>query len=239
MNKSLIHTLIGITAIAGISVVKAQTFTGTIRTSNTAEPNSGRTQRIFMNEADGTVAGNRAPIGTQLWIVIDSDRDGKIAGLFSDAQGTIGLGDFTQAFNSGNSGFDTLFNFDSALMRVDGKAPGNQTGIFEQDVTGLSVAAKSDLWVVGWNPAGGLFNTAIGDGVGPTSINDVQVGDKFALYKLSNPTIPQIGNAFLPISQNLFLGDMTVVPEPGTYAVVAGAGMMAFALIRRAARGKK
>ena len=202
-------SLLLVTAACACSLVaNAQLFSVDIKTVSSdlgsADASAGA-NRLFMDAGLTT----RAPIGTTLWFVADTDRNGV---NLSPVEGSI-------------LGADDQLVFADV---VDGVSAGNQIGRYLK--SGLSISDPSndvrnaDIWVYLWN----------GTGAGFTPV----AGSTFGALNTGTFSVPAIGNGFWAIDGNVIASANTVspVPEPEEYAALAALGLAGFAAWRRSRR---
>lgn len=209
MNKKLLSLLV-CSAVAA----NAQVFmTADIKTvsSDLGSSSASSTQTRLFTNSDFTAA---APIGYNLWFVADTARNGvPTSGVL---EGSILGSDDRLVFSA----------------RLDGDNPGSTPGRFRS--LGVNIGSEvltggvtqgqilgSHIYVYLWNSADATFTPA--------------AGDQFGVFNTGAFTVPDIGNAFWAIDGNINATAFTVsaVPEPGAYAVMAGAGLASFTLWRR------
>jgi hypothetical protein len=209
MNKKFLSLLV-CSAVAA----NAQAFlTADIKTVSTdlgSSTSSSILTRLFTDSAFTA----SAPIGYNIWFVADTARDGvPTSGVL---EGSILGADDRLVYSA----------------RLDGDNPGSTPGRFRANgvsigsdvLTGGVTQAQvlgANIYVYLWNSADTTFTP--------------DAGDQFGVYNTGTFTVPEIGNAFWAIDGNINSTAFTVsaVPEPGAYAVLAGAGLASFTLWRR------
>jgi hypothetical protein len=203
-------------ALAGLFIVavsaSGQLFTAETRTvasdqgSNDTSPGATR----FFSDAAFSIA---APVGTAIWFVADTARNG---------------------ITMGNPTLSTLFSGDNVVLFRDvlvGDSPGATPGRYRRlsiDVPApgqgspANLYRQADIWVVVWNGSGPGFQPAI--------------GSTFGIYNTGSFTVPEFGNAWWAIDGNIHTGQFTVVPEPGAFVALGAAGLGGWAAWRRRRR---
>jgi hypothetical protein len=189
--------------------------------SNTGDPNTSPTAtRLF------TAPGVAARLNTSIWFIADTNRDGintsptESQTFQSLAAGTNIGDDYLLHVNTVNG---SLLNTPANIGRFQGIITVND----DVEAPG-GLLKNANIWVVLWNGEGAAF--------------DPQAGDTFGALNLGVELPPTTGsgNAFWAIDSNIVANQFTVlpisaVPEPSTYAALAGVGLVGFALWRRRA----
>jgi hypothetical protein len=216
MNKKFL-SLVACVATAA----QAQIFTTDVRTVATDSSSAATATRLFLDGAfSSAVPANQT---YNLWFVAD----------------TAGNGVPTIGVTSGS-----LLGADDRVLftdRVDGDQPGSTAGRYRRQGASISSSVasggvtetsvrNSSVFVYLWNNTDNGFNAlALANGTVPS----VPVGTQFGVYNMGTFTVPELGNAFWGIDQNVNATQFTVVPEPGEYAAMAGGALVAFAIWRR------
>ena len=223
MKKALSLSLI-VVAGAMTPVAFGQSFeflyAATAKTvaSNSGDPNTSPTAtRLF------TSPGVAAPLNTTIWFVADTNRDGintspTVDQTFQSLAAGTNLGDdYLLHVNTVNG---SLLNTPANIGRFQGTISVN-------DNAGApgGLLKNANIWVVLWNGTDATFLPQVGDTFGALNLG-VQL-----------PPTTGSGNAFWAIESNIIANQFTVqptaVPEPSTYATLAGVGLVGFALWRR------
>ncbi len=186
--------------------------------SNTGDPNTSPTAtRLY------TAPGVAAPLNTSIWFIADTNKDGintspTESQTFQSLVAGTNIGDdYLLHVNTVNG---SLLNTPANIGRFQGIITVNDNA----EAPG-GLLKNANIWVVLWNGEGATF--------------DPQAGDTFGALNLGVQLPPTTGsgNAFWAIQSNIVANQYTVVPEPSTYAALAGVGLVGFALWRRRAMG--
>jgi hypothetical protein len=217
MIPGLRRRLLPVVAVALAALPPARAaFTVEVRTTSTPPtqppPTWPPTSNRLFSSGFGAAPDVQAPLGTSVWIVADGQNDGLPALSYADRQLPP----------------EDVLGSDDVLLKydlTDGTAPGSIAGRYFGSATGVDDSLKTaNFYFVVW-----------GSGFAPVTEAAVLPGMTFGAFNMGVPNVPQVGNAGLGVSVDLFADQYTVVPEPSGLSLLGLAGLVAWA--RRRARG--
>jgi len=163
-----------------------------------------------------------APAGSWLWYIQDTGNDGFIGA----GQTEITVSQVNQIFNRDATGdFNDFIMLDASggEMAAQSTAAGRTINTF---TLGAGMSTDADIYALLWYDANSNGAGDVGDTLGYVNLGDLN----------SAPYDAGLREYTVIIDQNIYSGQLTVVPEPSTYALVFGLASLAGVVAHRRMR---
>jgi hypothetical protein len=213
MNKKLaLLASLPLFAVAGY----AQVITEAALPENIKFQTVGFTQYLQEGVSGESIA---APAGTWLWYIQDTGNDGFIG----EGQTEITITSVNQIFNRDATGdFNDFIMLDNSGVEMGAQSTGEGRTI-NTFTLGAGMNTADDVYALLWLDVNGSETADVGDTLGYLNLGNIDAA----------PYDPGLREYVMGIDQNIYSGDLTVVPEPTTYALVFGLTSLAGVVARR------